>query len=275
MKTIHFPIKHSPLNNFIHQIILFRYDMDNGKPISPIPFPPQPINCLYFYPYHRVHCYNHANQKKELLPHSTFIGPQLSRVDLTMGYKMLVIIVMFKPGGMYRLLGIPMHELLDEPFGTELLFGREIETIIEQLNETLDFEEMLRIVHDFLCKKASKLKQVLPLENALDHLINSDNPIRVDQLASEACVSVRQLERQFKERIGMPPKEYTRLVRFSKAWVLKEKNNDISWVKIAHECHYADQMHLIRDFKEFAGVTPTLLASAMEKGDLRLQGNTF
>lgn len=209
------------------------------------------------------------------MPRSTIIGPQLSRVDLTMGTKMLVIIVIFKPGGMHRLLGVPMYELLGAPFETELFFGKEIETIIEQLNETLDFNDMLRIVHDFLCEKANKLKHALPLENVLDHFLNSGNPIKVDQLAQDACVSVRQLERQFKERIGMPPKEFTRLVRFSKAWILKEKNKDISWAKIAHACHYADQMHMIRDFREFAGLTPTILTTALEKGGLKLQGNTF
>jgi len=275
MQTVHFPINQSLLNNFIHQIILFRYDMENGKGISPIPFPPQPVNCLYFYPYDRVQCYNHANHKEKILPHSTIIGPQLSRVDLTMGNRMLVIIVMFKPGGMHRLLGIPMYELLGEPFATELFFGKEIETIIGQLNETSDFERMLKIVHDFLCEKARKLKKALPLENVLDLFINTNYPIRVDQMAAEACVSVRQLERQFKERIGMPPKEFARLVRFSKAWILKEKNDEISWTQIAHTCHYADQMHLIRDFKEFAGVTPTILESALEKGEMRLQGTTF
>jgi AraC-like DNA-binding protein len=275
MKIVQYPIQNSALGDFIQQIGLFRFDLDLGKEASALPFPPQPVNCLYFYPLDRVTAFNCANQKKELLPASTIIGPQLSRVDLTMGRHMLVIIVMFKPGGMHRLLGIPMGELRSRSFDSELFFGKDIERVIDQLNQTLDFEEMLKIVHDFLRQKARKLKPSLPIDQVLQLFAQANHPMRVDQLAAKACVSVRQLERQVNERIGMPPKEYTRLVRFSRAWVLKEKNTQMSWARIAHTCHYADQMHMIRDFKEFAGVTPTVLESKMLDENLKLQGNTF
>jgi transcriptional regulator GlxA family with amidase domain len=99
--------------------------------------------------------------------------------------------------------------------------------------------------------------------------------MNVDQLARESCVSVRQLERQFRERTGLSPKLYARLVRFSKAWIMREKNGGLSWLHIAHACAYADQMHMIRDFKYFAGVTPGILQSHLEKTDIRLQASTF
>ena len=97
----------------------------------------------------------------------------------------------------------------------------------------------------------------------------------MDQLAKEACVGVRQLERQFLERTGMSPKLFIRLVRFSRAWVMREKNKDISWLSIAHTCNYADQMHMIRDFKDFVGVTPTTLQTFLEQSALRLQASSF
>src|SRR3954462_4508494 len=89
--------------------------------------------------------------------------------------------------------------------------------------------------------------------------------VNVDQLARQACITVRQLERQLKERIGLPPKLFLQLVRFSRAWIMKEKHADISWLSIAHACDYADQMHMIRDFKYFAGVTPGILESDLER----------
>ena len=52
---------------------------------------------------------------------------------------------------------------------------------------------------------------------------------------------------------------------------MREKNEDISWIKIAHACDYAAQMHMIRDFKDFVGVTPTLLQPSLEQSKLRLQ----
>lgn len=73
----------------------------------------------------------------------------------------------------------------------------------------------------------------------------------------------------------MPPKMFLRLVRFSRAWIMREKSPAISWSKIAHTCNYSDQMHMIRDFKDFAGVTPGILQSDLEKSPLRLQGATY
>jgi transcriptional regulator GlxA family with amidase domain len=62
----------------------------------------------------------------------------------------------------------------------------------------------------------------------------------VDQLVNQACVSVRQLERQFNERIGMPPKQFTRLVRFAKAWSMRERHPHLSWLQIAYACGFVD-----------------------------------
>src|SRR5690349_11715617 len=100
------------LQHFISHIMVNRFQLDTtlAKPTNP--FPPQPEHCLYFYPYDKAHCYNYANNSIVTLPHSILIGPQLSRVDLTMGYNMLVIMIGFQPGGMHRLLKVPMNELI-------------------------------------------------------------------------------------------------------------------------------------------------------------------
>ena len=56
---------------------------------------------------------------------------------------------------------------------------------------------------------------------------------------------------------------------------MREKHPALTWTKIAHACDYADQMHMIRDFKAFAGVTPRLLEKDLDKTTFRLQGTSF
>ena len=263
------------LQCLISRIVISQFQpYDNNLPIS-IPFPPQPEHCLYFYPYDKVTCQNYANDTINVLPQSILVGPQLSRVDLTMGSTMLVILVGFHPGGMHRLLRIPMEELLGSSFDSTVLLGREIARVTEQLNETTDLEMMSDIVQRYLLQKVKNLKRELPVEQILVQMIRNRQMINVDQLARQASISVRQLERQFKERIGLPPKLFSQLVRFSRAWIMKEKNADISWLSIAHSCDYADQMHMIRDFKYFAGVTPGILERHLERTPFRLQAATF
>jgi AraC-like DNA-binding protein len=69
----------------------------------------------------------------------------------------------------------------------------------------------------------------------------------------------------------MSPKVFARLVRFSKAYRMRENFDHLSWTSIAHDCGYFDQMHFIRDFKEFAGVAPGILERELQELPVRLQ----
>jgi AraC-like DNA-binding protein len=263
------------LQHFVSRIMISHFQLDPNKPRPTTPFPPQAEHCLYFYPYNRTICHNYADNSVSSMPHSILVGPQRSRVDLTMGYDMLVILIGFQPGGMHRLLRIPMNELLDKPIDSAALLGREIDEVTEQLNAAPDVDKMVEVVEQYLLKKVKNLKSMLPVEEVLIQMLQQKSLVNVDQLARQACISVRQLERQFIERAGMSPKLFIRLVRFSRAWVMREKNRDTSWLQIAHACDYADQMHMIRDFKDFVGVTPKTLQTFLEQTSLRLQAASF
>lgn len=76
-------------------------------------------------------------------------------------------------------------------------------------------------------------------------------------LAWVACVSSRQFERQFLERIGVSPKIYQRLLRFNQVMNLRKQNPALKWVDITYHCGYFDPNHLLRDFKQFTGVVPS------------------
>ncbi|RZK67983.1 MAG: AraC family transcriptional regulator, partial [Pedobacter sp.] len=84
-------------------------------------------------------------------------------------------------------------------------------------------------------------------------------------------LSMKQFERTCKERIGMNPKMYARIVKFSKAYRLREAFPQLSWIQIAHESGYFDQMHMIRDFKVFAGVNPSVIEQQLLLTPLRMQ----
>ena len=60
-------------------------------------------------------------------------------------------------------------------------------------------------------------------------------------------------------------------MRFSRAYRLRESNDLINWTQIAYSTGYFDQMHLIRDFKQFTGVNPMAIEAALRAAPLRLQ----
>ena len=60
----------------------------------------------------------------------------------------------------------------------------------------------------------------------------------------------------FRREFGMPPKLFARILRFDHAIRLMRRDQVTSWAELADACGYADQAHLTRDFRAFAGSPP-------------------
>ena len=89
-----------------------------------------------------------------------------------MMYNNLTIKVGFQPGGLYRLLGLPLSEFsMDESFDSIDVFGKEIDFIAEQLREAVSYTQMVHIVEIFLLKKRGQLRSKLPIDSVLPLII--------------------------------------------------------------------------------------------------------
>lgn len=204
-------------------------------------------------------------------PDTVLTGPQFSRVNIKVHRQLQAIRVDFLPGGLFRLLGIPMHELFDGGFDALDFFDAGCKTLNEQLKDLPDLETGKKLVENYLLLHLPVFSTALPFDAALMTLLKNDGQISIEQTASLACLSLKQFERKCRERIGMSPKMYARILRFSKAYRLHEADPGLSWTKIAHEAAYFDQMHLIRDFKVFAGVNPSVIEQELLLTPLRMQ----
>jgi AraC-like DNA-binding protein len=84
----------------------------------------------------------------------------------------------------------------------------------------------------------------------------------VGALARAAGYSARTVERHFERFVGLSPKEFSRVRRFQRALRLAREQPVLHWSTIAARAGYSDQSHLGRDFRQFAGCAPTLVAPA-------------
>ncbi|HSZ32822.1 MAG TPA: helix-turn-helix domain-containing protein [Puia sp.] len=271
-----FFLPHPALKEWINNIMIHRVDFDRSKPAPIFPFPPFPEQSLFFYPGDRISM-NRPHEKRETeVPPAIVGGPTSDRINLRFGYRHHVIKVSFQPGGLYRLLGIPMHSLLGKDgMDARDIWGNQINLILEQLSETASFNRMKLIIEQFLFSKSIYLKPLLPIDSVMPNIVKGGGLIPIDHLASASCLSNRQFERVFKNRIGLSPKFFSRLVRFSRAWLIKENQPDISWLQLAYKCGYHDQMHFIRDFREFTGENPTEIELALRETPVNLKNGVF
>jgi AraC-like DNA-binding protein len=257
---------HAALKDHISHIMIIEAKFDQAK-LQFSPFPPTPQHAIHFYPRDAVTVLDSKNYMQKL-PASVIIGPQVSRVNIAMGRHHVIVSVAFMPGGMQRLLKVPMYELYDEPFDATLLLGYEIADVNEMLKTTPTGIEMKNVVESFFMRKLHH-SPLMPWEHAMKAQLQGN--ISIESAASLSCLSLRQYERRAKEIMGYSPKFFSRLIRFSKAYRLKESQPQLNWSYIAHTCGYFDQMHLIKDFKEFAGVLPGMLSTQINNAPVLLQ----
>lgn len=230
---------------------------------------PTPFQNIFIYINTRFNVKKVDNPKFRKAANFTIVGPQLTPVKLKVVESHKTVIVVFQPGGLNRFLGIPLSEIYDDGFDGTDLIGKEIEELVERCHYCQTHEELYQLVQLYFLRKLDCFKGELPLDKALQHLLsNYDTPI--EHIAALACMSIRQFERKCKDRLGMSPKTYARISRFSKAYNLFLNNNVPTWTEIAHHAGYYDQMHFIKDFKEFSKNTPSIISKEVQQEKIRL-----
>lgn len=264
-------IPHPALQEYILNISTVNVKLPEGINDAVTPYPPTPFQSLMFYCNNPISMGRAEKVDFDKQPHTVLVGPQFSRVNIKVYNQLSAVRVDFLPGGMYRMLGVPMHELFDKGFDASDFFGAGMRSVNEQLQHISDLKEGKNIVEKFLLNQVTSLKEILPFDSALRILLNNNGNMPIEKTAQFSCLSIKQFERKCKERIGMNPKMYARILKFSKAYRLHESCPQLSWTKIAYDAGYYDQMHMIRDFKIFAGVNPSVIERQLLSTPLRMQ----
>ncbi len=90
--------------------------------------------------------------------------------------------------------------------------------------------------------------------------------LRVGQLAGAAGVGVRSLQRMFSQSLGVSPAWVIRRWRIVEAADRAAAGADVGWADLAADLGYADQAHLVRDFRSHLGTTPAAYARTLVAG---------
>jgi AraC-like DNA-binding protein len=167
-------------------------------------------------------------------------------------------IIEFKPNGFNRLFGIPASDICDGVFSANEVIGNVIEKFYERLVNAVSIRQMVSTTDKFLFGFLNKRKVVYSndgITRISNQLLTNSLP-NISQYACQANMSIRNFERRFTEQVGTSPKLFCRLLRFSVAVQSKMANPEKSWMDIAFDCNYYDSMHMIKEFKQFASVSP-------------------
>lgn len=158
--------------------------------------------------------------------------------------------VRFKPGAVSAFFKfVPLSEITNQTIELGKLLSLDLGKLITSPFELLNQE---------LAKNLNKPNH--PLLMQVETIKQSKGQVTIPALASTHCTTVRQLERNFKQHLGITPKEFTNLVRYQHAMkAIKQRNPNESILSIAFDFGYYDHSHLTNDFKWYTGCAPTFL----------------
>lgn len=219
---------------------------------------------VYFYPLEGTH------QAIPLFPGHLYLGGTMTAYGILQGDPGCTLTgIRFWPGAVYALFSQTMEPLVD----STIEFPDEELCILMQQTENLDGRLNL-----WLNKRSTE--PTVQTAGKYDfiylrkRMYDSGGQVTVEELADEMCVSNRTLQRIFKKNVGIPPKDFLRIIRFQEVLkrlqILRSENElsaeKESLLQVAFELGYYDHGHLTNEFKKYSGILPSELSLFYKTG---------
>ena len=194
-------------------------------------------------------------QARELL-----VGQMDSPLTVTATGRVAMVGARFTPTGLHHLLAIPQHQLVGAIVPLDCVLQKWTHRTRAQVESVRDPRQQL---HAFSRALESLVRDDAPRDLAVEFAVGvmriRGGPAGLERIARAAGISRRQLERRFRDHVGLSPSLYGRIVRFQHAFAAIKHEPGAA---VAARLAFVDQAHLIREVRRFSGQTPTLLASA-------------
>ncbi|MBP3536789.1 MAG: helix-turn-helix transcriptional regulator [Muribaculaceae bacterium] len=168
-----------------------------------------------------------------------------------------MIVAVFYPHTISMFIHTPPSAFYNQEISGYDIENRSFSELADRVFECSDTPTAISLIEQWL---ASGIKHTLNIDRigaSLSAMLRSASA-SVETLASTACLGKKQFERLFRQYVGMNPKEYGRIVRFQRALRMMQLGSS-DYADIAYATGYSDQSHLIREFRQFSGLTPRQL----------------
>lgn len=171
--------------------------------------------------------------------------------------------VWLAPLGAYTLLGAPIERLSGQIVDLTELFGPDGRRLAESVRDAPTWARRFELIDAFLLRRLDRGPRPHPeVARAWQRLVATGGRAPIGDIATEVGWSHRHLVARFRHEIGVTPKTAARLVRFECVRQRLETTAPVRWADLAAEAGYADQSHLVREFRTFTGSTPTQYLAA-------------
>lgn len=209
-----------------------------------------------------------------LHPKSYLFGQSVKPVNMCFG-NLNIVIVVFQPIGIRMLLNMSGNELRGQSIGLDLL-SPQLKELENRLFDTSDEQMAVCLIENFLFDNLHNIEDYNYKRFASVIQSIQMGESNISKLADKACLGYKQFKRLFSEYVGLNPKEFIQINRFSKTLHSLQTSSSTNLNEIACKCGYYDKSHLIREVKVLSGYTPNeFLSNADPYADNRSLFQSF
>lgn len=179
-----------------------------------------------------------------------------------------------------RLFGVPASELTGTANDATEALGDGLHRLQQRIGEAMPWRQRFDLVGRYLMDRASgapaSATPRTEVAAAWRWMVVNRGRGRMDDLSRHVCLSGRQLAKLFYAELGVTPKSVNRLIRFDRARQEVQRRafdgGERTLTDVAHVVGYYDHAHLVREFQEFLGCSPTTWL-AEEIGNIQAGGH--
>jgi AraC-like DNA-binding protein len=166
-----------------------------------------------------------------------------------------LVSVNFRLGGAAAFFKAPLSEARNNLVELDKLWGASGVVVRERLIEATTPAARLRVMERVLLEQ---LLECDPPDPAIPFAASLlERGIPVSQVSSRVGLLPKTLVRRFRDYVGLSPKRFSRVRRLQRVVGSIRAPRDADWCELAAVHGYADQAHLVHDFRELTGITPT------------------
>lgn len=169
-----------------------------------------------------------------------------------------VLGVHFKPGGAAAFFGGALPELRNRTVLLEDLWGLSARALRDELQDTPGpHARLLRLEAYLVARLAFAHRHDTVVSQAVASLARDPAAADIEALRRTSGMGPARFVARFEQQVGLTPKRFARVLRFHALVERIAQTPPDNWAAAAVEAGYADQSHLIHEFKRLTGFTPT------------------
>jgi AraC-like DNA-binding protein len=191
------------------------------------------------------------------LPGIVVSGAYAGALDIDPMQHASLIGVHFRPGRAFSVLGTDLSDLANNHFPLEALWGRAAVELRERLCAADSPVLRFRILEEVLTARLHGRQEHPAITLALGTFGPAGIGDSVRSVSQRLGLSQRRFIQVFAEQVGLTPKLFCRVLRFEQAREHLNRFAKVNLSQVALACGYCDQSHMVRDFQEFSGFSPT------------------